>query len=472
MLLGDKHAIPTQLATRFRTTGFAHALVISGLHVGLVALFLMTLLRIPDAPACLLTVILLGIYALVTQLQAPVVRASVMATIVLVGRALELRGSVLNSLGLAALVLMIAEPTSVLTLSFQLSFSATLAIISLHAPLLALLPERWNTESSTGSSTGMSIWGTWIVVPAAVSMAAQIGTMPIIVYHFQQLAPISLLANLLVVPLLGVAVAQGLLLGLVAPCWPDLGLVISGGVWLTVTLLMKTVDLFAVVPAWKLAQPDPTVAVGWMGLTVLAGLALYKPVLRGVVVMLLLIGANGWVWQREIKPQSLEVVFLDVGQGDGAFARLPDGKTMIVDGGMRSRRIDMGERVVEPRLRRQGIDEVDVVIASHPHADHIGGLVHLMEEIPVRHFVDAGQSYESWTARRLHELIREQGTRYHAVVAGDSLAGSSCILHEHSSTVQGHRPRDSTTGPSLCAYTTPVDSSCLQATSSMKPMPR
>ncbi len=174
MLLGDKHAIPTQLATRFRTTGFAHALVISGLHVGLVALFLMTLLRIPDAPACLLTVILLGIYALVTQLQAPVVRASVMATIVLVGRALELRGSVLNSLGLAALVLMIAEPTSVLTLSFQLSFSATLAIISLHAPLLALLPERWNTESSTGSSTGMSIWGTWIVVPAAVSMAAQI----------------------------------------------------------------------------------------------------------------------------------------------------------------------------------------------------------------------------------------------------------------------------------------------------------
>jgi competence protein ComEC len=428
MLIGEKHAIPDEVASRFRATGLAHALVISGLHVGLVALFLLTLLkvlRLPDPVACCVTVVLLVVYAMVTQLQAPVVRASVMASIVLIGRAVELPGSVLNSLGLAALVLMVAQPTSVLTLSFQLSFAATLSIITLYPPLITLIPARW--------SEGTSWVGTCISMPATVSLAAQLGTAPLILHHFGQVAPISLLANLLVVPLLGIAVAQGLLLVLVAPILPAVGTLVSGACWLTLTALLRIVELFAVVPAWKVAQPSPTMTSVMVGLICLVTFAIYLPVLRRLTLVLALVGANVWVWGKASAADELEVLFLDVGQGDAAFVRFPNGKTMVVDGGIRSRRIDMGERVVVPWLRRQGIHEIDLVLASHPHADHIGGLVHLLEEMPVRHFIDGGQQYDSWTSRRLHELIEVRGVTYHTVRAGDSLAGlggvGGLVLH-------------------------------------------
>lgn len=428
MLLGDKYSIPGQVAARFRSTGLAHALVISGLHVGLVALFLLTalrVLRLPDPVACCVTVVLLGLYAVVTQLQAPVVRASVMAAIVLIGRAVEHRGSVLNSLGLAAIVLMIAQPATVLTLSFQLSFAATLAIITLYPPLLAMLPASWRE--------GTSRWGKLVGMPAAVSLAAQLGTAPLILHHFGQMAPISLLANLLVVPLLGLAVAQGLLLVLVTPILPLLAPVISGGCWLSMTALLHLVELFAIVPAIAVAQPSTTVTILVTGLIWLLTCAIYVPALRRFCCWALLLSANVWVWQRVTEAGDLQIVFLDVGQGDAAYVRLPDGRSMIVDAGMRSRRIDMGERVIVPWLRRQGVDRVDIVVASHPHADHIGGLVHLLEQIRVDHFIDAGQAYDSWTARRLHRLIEEKQIRYHAVQAGDSLANlggaGALILH-------------------------------------------
>ena len=181
MLLGDKHSIPAEVAARFRATGLAHALIISGLHVGLVALFFFTafrLLRLPPTPAYLATTAVLVLYAFVTDLQAPVVRSSVMAGIIMIGRAVGRRGEVTNSLGLAALVILSLWPTSLLTLSFQLSFGATLAIVSLHGPLRRCLPRAWADEER--------FVGRWIVSPACVSLAAQLGTGPLIAWHFQQ----------------------------------------------------------------------------------------------------------------------------------------------------------------------------------------------------------------------------------------------------------------------------------------------
>ena len=126
--------------------------------------------------------------------------------------------------------------------------------------------------------------------------------------------------------------------------------------------------------------------------------------------------------------------FLDVGQGDAAFVRFPDGKTMVIDGGERSERFDYGDRVLVPFLRHMGVGKVDVVVVSHPHNDHIGRLVALLEQVEVEHFVDGGQSYyDSWTATRLRQLVAERGVRYHRVAAGDSLAGlggvGGLVLH-------------------------------------------
>ena len=150
-------------------------------------------------------------------------------------------------------------------------------------------------------------------------------------------------------------------------------------------------------------------------------------------VFALLIGLNVTVWSPLLRARELEVVFLDVGQGDGVFLRFPNGKTMVVDAGARSAHFDHGARRLLPFLRYYGVDRIDVVVASHPHNDHIGGLVALLEKVEVGHYLDSGQTYDSWTAKRLQTLIREQGICYHRVAAGDSLVGlggvSGVVLH-------------------------------------------
>lgn len=428
MLLGDRQSIPAHVSEHFRHTGLAHALVISGLHVGLVAVFFFSafrLLQLPMAKAYLATTAILVFYAFITGLQAPVVRSVVMASVVMVGRAGGRRADVGNCLGLAALVILSVAPASLLTLSFQLSFGATLAIVGLHGPLCRCLPMRWAREDR--------LIGRWIISPLCVSIAAQLGTGPLIAWHFGQIAPVSLPANLLVVPLLGLAVALGLLTALAGVVWIPAALPFAGCNYVVLTVLLRLVEWLHQVPALSVPRPTPlflVMSVMTMGLALLA--ARHRRA-RMWLLLLWLSWANLALWPRLLQSDRLEVVFLDVDQGDSAFVRLPHGGTMVVDAGMRSRRVDAGARTVVPFLRHRGVRRVDVVVASHPHSDHIGGLVHLLQEIDIGHYVDAGQRYDTWTARRIHELIRSRGIVYHRVAAGDSLAGlggaGGLVLH-------------------------------------------
>jgi competence protein ComEC len=181
---------------------------------------------------------------------------------------------------------------------------------------------------------------------------------------------------------------------------------------------------------------------------------------RRLFVGLLLGALNVWVWGgRAVGERELEVVFLDVGQGDGAFLRFPNGKTMVIDAGTRSSRFDNGARVVVPFLRHHNVRRVDVVVATHPHSDHIGGLVALLEQVEVGHFVDSGQVYDSWTAQRLRDLIRERGIAYHRVCAGDSLVGlggvGALVLHPTADFVdaEGVSPHDLNNGSVVIRFT-------------------
>ena len=430
LLLGEKHRIPEAVRDNFRRVGLAHALVISGLHVGLVALFAFTALKLcraPDRLAAVVTGTVLMGYAVVTQMAPPVVRAAIMANVVLCGRALCRRGDPFNSLGLAALLILALWPTCLRALGFQLSFLATAAILGLHGPLAARFPVRWRRENSAV--------GRWVVLPLCVSVAAQLGTAPLIAYHFQQLAPIGLVANLIAVPLLALAVALGLMAALTGWWLPAAATAFNGCNYLVISALLAGVETLATWPgaAVAVARPGVRCAATAVGAAcVLMLLPRCRRSWRGAL-FLCVIWLNVAVWVRLLEPQDLRVVFLDVGQGDAAVIRFPNGTAMVVDGGSRSSYYDHGARTLLPVLGHLGISTIDVVVASHPHNDHIGGLVTLLERVPVRHYVDSGQLFDSWTARRLRQLIAEKEIAYHPVAAGDSLAGlggvGGLVLH-------------------------------------------
>ena len=444
MLLGEKHRIPSEVGDAFRGTGLAHALVISGLHVGLVTVFFLTAFKLCRMSDRATTVTVLTLYAFVTELQPPVVRAVIMVSVVLLGRALARVGDIFNSLGLAALIILAVWPTSLFTLSFQLSFGATLSIVALYGPLTHWVPESWKDGA----------WGKWVVGPACVSLAAQLGTGPLIAYHFQQVAPLSLPANLLVVPILGLAVGLGLLSAITGWVLPLLATAFNGCNYLVLMSLIEVVGAINSLPGSSLTCPKPgggflTVSVACV---VLLAHCDSRRWARRALAFTILLYANLSLWSSRLCEDRLQITFLDVGQGDGAFVEFPNGRTMIVDGGIRSAQFDYGERVLVPFLRHRNVRHIDMVVASHPHSDHIGGLVYLLENVQVDHFIDSGQAYDSWTSGRLRELIRTKKIQYHRVAAGDSLVGmggvEAIVLHPTSTfvTAGGESPHDLNNG--------------------------
>lgn len=428
ILLGEKRGVPDPVRNAFTRAGVNHVLAVSGLHVGLIAAVVFFALgavgcgRKTTAWATIGAVLL---YALVTGLPPSVVRASMMCAITIWGRLGNTQGEGLNSLGLAALLILIFRPQDLFDVGFQLSFSATGGILIFYRPVRGCLP---------GSGAGGI--GHWVWAPLAVSLAAQIGTLPLVLTYFGLLSVVSVLANLIVVPLMAASVALGLLGVIVYHVAAPVASLLNGANWVVLKGAIQTAEWFAA-PAWAAVEIR---APGWTvtGLYLCVVLLILPETRSGpwgrrlVIAGLSLLNLWVWsgVWQR---PADLRMLVLDVGQGDGIFLRFPNGRTLLVDSGLRAPNIDMGERVLIPFLKAEGINRIDAVVATHPHSDHIGGFVTLLERVDIGWYLDAGQFYDSWTARRIRTLIREKGVRYATIEAGDRLGGlggvDALVLH-------------------------------------------
>ena len=434
VLLGAKHAVPEEVKTAFAQTGVNHVLAVSGLHVGLIAgtvFFILKILGIGRGITATLTIFALVLYALITGLPPSVVRASTMGCVALLGMVGQRDIDGGNILGIAGLGLLIARPQDLFDVGFQLSFVATGGILIFYRPLRDFLPEKkgW--------------YDTFIAGPLAVSLAAQATTLPFVVAYFGLVSVIGLIANLIVVPFIGVGVALGLLTVLAFACWEPLATILNAANWLILSGTIKCAKFMAE-PEWaafEVARPSWVIFAIYLVL-----IPLIHPTVRRLwgtyclIIALVLANIGIWknIWQTE---SALEIYFLDVGQGDAIFLKYPNGRTLLVDGGIRTQYTDMGERVILPFLKSQNIDHIDVVVGSHPHADHIGGLISVLEHLSVGHYLDAGQHVDSFTGKRLQKIVKTKGIRYQAVAAGDSLVGiGGLVLHPTSAYISNSGP--------------------------------
>ena len=421
VLLGAKKAVPEEVKTAFAQTGVNHVLAVSGLHVGLIAgavFFALKMLGIGRGITAALTIYALVFYALITGLPPSVVRASTMGCVALLGIVGQRDIDGGNILGIAGLGLLIARPQDLFDVGFQLSFVATGGILVLYRPLRDLMP------------TKMGWCDTWIAGPLAVSLAAQVTTLPFVVSYFGLVSVVGLLANLIVVPMVGVG--QGLLTVLAFVLWQPMATILNAANWLVLSGAIGVAEWMAQ-PNWAafdVARPPWFVFGIYLSLLPLIHLQTRR-ICSAYCLIIALVLANIGVWKNILYSESaFEVYFFDVGQGDAVFCRYPNGRTLLVDGGIRTQYADMGARVVLPFLKSQGIGHVDVVVGSHPDADHIGGLISVLEQVSVGHYLDAGQHVESFTGKRLLEIVKARGIAYHVVAAGDSLIGlGGLVLH-------------------------------------------
>lgn len=429
LLLGERGEIDPELNQAFSRCGVIHALAISGLHVGFVAtifFILFSLLRFNHTSKIIAMLFSLFCYNLIIGFEPPIFRASVMLGIFLVGQLLQRTSDVLNVISMAAIIILLIHPLDLFQASFQLSFAATLAIVFLYRQLKNIFDKIPGFTKLMKSRLGNYLGSLFLV-----SIAAQLGTLPITVYYFGRFSVIGTLLNLIVIPMVGIIIALGiasLVIGLFSLSVARL--------YATANLLFldKLIQLVDTVGKWKFAA----VEVGAIGLVIVAAsygflwviLNLDREVYRKVLVYASLGGLLFFVWRPILKDKKwLEVIYFDVGQGDAALICFPNGKKLLIDGGPAQEEFDSGESIIVPYLKRHRIDRLDAVVVTHADNDHIGGVPSVLQAISVNQVFDNGLFSASAICSTYQQIIKKEGKKQHVVRAGEVLPGfENCVI--------------------------------------------
>jgi competence protein ComEC len=390
LLVGDTSLFVPEQTEAYRHVGAGHLLAVSGLQVTLLAGLLMrlcTALLLLTPPGrrgrgggLAAVVALLGVWSFVLLCGAPpsAVRAAVMASAVVGAGALGRRVLLVDALGAAGLLTVVASPASVLDAGFLLSYAAVLGLVA------ATPADRDNDD------------GLWPAIRDGVfaSVTAGLVTLPLSAWLFSQVAPAGLVANIALVPVASVLQLPALLGGALGAVL-DVPALSFLGAEAALFLEALVFGLAELLPGVRALDAPPAWLAALLTLVAAVAAAALLARRRTAAVVLVIVAALGVVVATR-EPSGLRVTFLPVGQGDGAVVELPDHRVFVVDGGGRvplepgldeAGRAEVlaepGTRVVVPYLKRRGIRHIDVLVLSHPHPDHAGGLRAVVEQFSV-----------------------------------------------------------------------------------------
>lgn len=411
LLIGDKSGLDEDTSLDFRRTGLVHILTVSGFHIVFLSAFTQMLLsacRIPRMGSRILTLVLLAFFVPITGSSPSVERAVLMFGIVQVSSWLQRPSLSLHALGVACSLILLASPSSLTDIGFQLSCGATAGILLGQEYSKSLQKFRCPEKVKE-----------WILAPSWICLCATMGTAPFLIYHFQSFSPIAFLGNLVIVPLMGLAMEAGVwMLVLQAIPWisdwmgQSASVLILGSTKLT-GLIATLPGTLLVLGPWSLGT---TLAV--LG----GGLALLKPGSPKVFPWIALIA---WSCSAFPLDRHMTVWFLDAAQGDATLLRFPNHKTILIDAGNGEFKGSYGSRTLAPFFRRQGIRQLDALLLTHPDLDHYGGALSLIESFPVKEIwiTEASRICDKKDWILFMEETRKQGIPIHTLRAGMSLQG-------------------------------------------------
>ncbi len=426
MVLGERSAVPKAMNEAFVRTGNAHFLAASGMHVGWLALMgwgIARLFGLYYRTTAIFVGLLILSYVLLAEPRPSIMRAGIIGLVTCITICLRGRYNALNSLSLAAIIILILDPTDLFRPAFQYSFGAVLALLHL-CPHVARTIANWflrlnlprvarsfdstlhevmllePTRSSRVANTGRSV-GFLVAQLAALAISAWFITSPLACYHFNNFAPFGWLQTVILWVVAMPVTLFGFLTLLLGALLPSSGLVCGPILKLGTDLMIGLVELLARIPLTMVDGRSPSLV--WV-------VAVYS-------VLLLWVYRHHWMpWQHGFKvcalvlllwwfvpprwarayPGTLHVWVLDVGDGSSTVIELPDGRTMIYDCGTLSS-IDAG-RVTGAFLKHRGIRRVETVFVSHANFDHYGGVETLAKDFPIGRIVINDQ-FEHYSPR-------------------------------------------------------------------------
>ena len=420
MLLGEKSFIPSHLKEIFAEAGIMHILAVSGLHVGIIAmalLALLSMLKLPKKFKLFTLILILITYASITGFRPSVLRATIMFILLIGGKLINRSRNLNISLFFAAFLILLLNPLILYDAGFLLSFIVTFFIINLSPILQGLFSKIV----------------VWIKNPLAVSTAAWVGIFPLSAYFFSKVSIISIISNIFIIPLTGIAVILGFITFFIGLMSISLAGLFSNLNYLVLNLITLISKSFSSLPFAFIyvAQPSVTVIILYY-LTVFFIIEIFykktlspkikkKAILIVLSVTLLII-----IVQVFYPADNLKVNFINVGEGDCILIEAPNKINILIDGGGTPQSdFDVGNKIVIPYLRRKGINEIDLLILTHPHLDHLEGLLPILKEFKVDMVLDSGLLCDSSEYKEFISLILEKGISYHKAKAGDNFIFSN-----------------------------------------------
>jgi competence protein ComEC len=412
--------IPPDVKQSFLDTGTIHILAVSGSNVAFVAFMFFSLFgffRLSRRAVGGAAIVGLIVYMLVTGSSPSVVRATIMAIVILCGTLFERKADIYNSISVAAMILLLWNTNTLFDVGFQLSFSAVISIVYFYPRLELLIkkiPERFEEIKAVDM----------ILKLFAVSLAAQLGTIPFTAYYFNRVSIISLIANIPVVPISGLNTFIGsaeVMFYFISPWIAKLYAASNDFlIWFLLGFVKHAASVsFAYVETWHVSS---VLAIGYY-VAVLGVFNVHRVRVRAWILILFLVVGNvvlfSDLWTRV--HTKLTATMIDVGQGDAILLECPNGKRILVDAGPWSMRFDAGERTVVPFLKRQGNIKVDYLLITHSHSDHIGGARSILQSIRVDTLVLNYFDSDNRQVKEILQVAREKNVGLKMMHAGDQI---------------------------------------------------
>lgn len=430
MVLGEESFLRNSTRTEYQRSGTYHVLVVSGMNLSILAVAIFWTLRqfrIDPSVAAIATVVVSFSYAFVVGVGPPVWRAALMLATYLGARLLYRERNMMNAIGAAALGVLIVDPSALFGASFQLTFLAVFIIAGIGAPILerttspyaqglrllrvasydlhvapAVAQFRLDMRLIAGRLRRFCGSRLSLAVPAIfmrvaiglcelvfISALMQAGLALLMAYHFHRATTMGMPANLAVIPLTHVlmpAAAAAVGLGYISTVLAHPAVWVSGlaldGIAGTVHLLGGAHLAGASVADMRVAMPSVAMIMASIAVLALAMIAARRALWAAFASVAVIFVVAVWIAFVPARPHihaaMMEMTTIDVGQGDSILLVTPEGRTLLVDAGglpqwMHSD-FDLGEQVVSSYLWNRGIDHLDIVAITHPHADHLGGM--------------------------------------------------------------------------------------------------
>jgi competence protein ComEC len=427
LVVGRRGGIERDLQDRFAQSGLVHLLSISGFHVGVITgwvFLLATMVRFQRGRALALAATISLAYVAFLGWPAPATRAAALAVFLALSRVRQRRVEPNALLSATCLCVLLVDPWSILDLGGWLSVAALWGASTFT---------RW-----TDQALGTSAW--WRTLGS--SIGATIATAPLTAAALGTVALIGIVLNFIAIPLAALTIPGVFASLLIFPLWPGLAGALAGGAGLGLHGLELLARAGANVPGGHVVEAaELRSAVPWVGALMLT---LWATRRRNTLVEAM----RRWSWSGVAAlwlalltslargsadtGSKLTLHFLDVGQGDGALLRTPAGHWVLIDAGPKTDQSDAGRRVIVPFLARNGVGELSLVFVSHAHADHLGGVISVLERYRIGVVVEPGEAVADPLYYAFLNQLASEAIPWHVGVRGERFTLDSVsfsILH-------------------------------------------